>query len=102
MLCLEQRRKVRRRRRHRQQQQRLLGAKKIPSEQGTPVSTYPSLWKRLLHLEEDFQEPRSWWKAPTKMRNSPIKLLVPGELILDKVEEKKMIEKFRMVITEPP
>ena len=43
-----------------------------------------------------------FWKAPTKMRNSPIKLLVPGELILAKVEEKKMVERFGMVLTEPP
>ncbi|KAL8096779.1 hypothetical protein AgCh_037657 [Apium graveolens] len=42
------------------------------------------------------------WKAPTKMRNSPIKLLVPGELILAKVEEKKMVGRFGMVLTEPP
>ncbi|RZC90378.1 hypothetical protein C5167_029292, partial [Papaver somniferum] len=42
------------------------------------------------------------WKAPTKMGNSPIKLLVPGELILSKVEDKKMIERFDMVLTEPP
>jgi len=42
------------------------------------------------------------WKAPTKMGNSPIKLLVPGELILAKVEEKEMVERFGMVLTEPP
>ncbi|KAB5514435.1 hypothetical protein DKX38_028341 [Salix brachista] len=36
--------------------------------------------------------------APTEMRNSPIKLLVPGELILAKVEEKKMVERFGMVL----
>ncbi|KAM7249651.1 hypothetical protein ACFE04_011482 [Oxalis oulophora] len=40
------------------------------------------------------------WKAPTEMGNSPIKLLVPGELILAKVEEKKMVERFGM--TPPP
>lgn len=34
------------------------------------------------------------WKAPTKMKNSSIKLLVPGELILAKVEEKKMVGRF--------
>ena len=42
------------------------------------------------------------WKAPTKMRNSPIKLLVPGKLILAKVKKKKMVEKFGMVLTKPP
>ncbi|OVA10847.1 hypothetical protein BVC80_7573g2 [Macleaya cordata] len=42
------------------------------------------------------------WKAPTEMGNSPIKLLVPGELILAKVEEKEMVERFGMVLTEPP
>ncbi|KAB1212471.1 hypothetical protein CJ030_MR5G005012 [Morella rubra] len=42
------------------------------------------------------------WKAPTKMGNSPIKLLVPGELILAKVEEKEMVERFGMVLTKPP
>ena len=42
------------------------------------------------------------WKAPTKMGNSPIKLLVPGELILAKVKEKKMVERFGMVLTKPP
>uniref|UniRef100_A0A7N0RCS7 Uncharacterized protein n=1 Tax=Kalanchoe fedtschenkoi TaxID=63787 RepID=A0A7N0RCS7_KALFE len=42
------------------------------------------------------------WKAPTEMRNSPIKLLVPGELILAKVEEKEMVERFGMVLTKPP
>lgn len=42
------------------------------------------------------------WKAPTKMGNSPIELLVPGEPILAKVEEKKMVEGFGMVLTEPP
>jgi hypothetical protein len=42
------------------------------------------------------------WKAPTKMGNSPRKLLVPGELILAKVEEKEMVERFGMVLTEPP
>ncbi len=42
------------------------------------------------------------WKAPTKMGNSPIELLVPGKLILAKVEEKKMVEGFGMVLTEPP
>ena len=42
------------------------------------------------------------WKAPTKIRNSPIKLLVPGKLILAKVKKKKMVEKFGMVLTKPP
>ncbi|KAH0776682.1 hypothetical protein KY290_008093 [Solanum tuberosum] len=42
------------------------------------------------------------WKAPTKMRNSPIKLLASSKLILAKVEEKKMVERFGMVLTEPP
>ncbi|KAK7844386.1 hypothetical protein CFP56_010944 [Quercus suber] len=42
------------------------------------------------------------WKAPTKMGNSLIKLLVPGELILAKVEEKEMVERFSMVLTKPP
>ncbi|KAL4292951.1 hypothetical protein AHAS_Ahas18G0079400 [Arachis hypogaea] len=42
------------------------------------------------------------WKAPTEMGNSPIKLLVPGELILAKVEEKEMVERFGMVLTKPP
>lgn len=42
------------------------------------------------------------WKAPTEIGNSPIKLLVPGELILAKVEEKEMVERFGMVLTEPP
>ncbi|KAK7231345.1 hypothetical protein RIF29_48382 [Crotalaria pallida] len=42
------------------------------------------------------------WKAPTEMGNSPIKLLVPGELILAKVEEKEMVERFGMVLTNPP
>ncbi|CAL2244890.1 unnamed protein product [Prunus armeniaca] len=42
------------------------------------------------------------WKAPTKMGNSPIKLLVPGELILAKVEEKELVERLGMVLTEPP
>lgn len=42
------------------------------------------------------------WKAPTKMRNSPIKLLVPGKLILAKVKKKKIVEKFGMVLTKPP
>ncbi|KAH7511609.1 hypothetical protein FEM48_ZijujMtG0003400 (mitochondrion) [Ziziphus jujuba var. spinosa] len=42
------------------------------------------------------------WKAPTEMGNSPIKLLVPGELILAKVEEKEMVGRFGMVLTEPP
>ncbi|KAF9588641.1 hypothetical protein IFM89_014179 [Coptis chinensis] len=42
------------------------------------------------------------WEAPTKMRNFPIKLLVPGELILAKVEKKEMVERFGMVLTEPP
>lgn len=42
------------------------------------------------------------WKAPTKIGNSPIKLLVPGELILAKVEDKKMVERFGMVLTKPP
>jgi len=42
------------------------------------------------------------WKAPTKMRNSPIELLVPGKLILAKVEKKKMVGGFGMVLTEPP
>ena len=42
------------------------------------------------------------WKAPTKMGNCPRKLLVPGELILAKVEEKEMVERFGMVLTEPP
>jgi len=42
------------------------------------------------------------WKAPTKMGNSPIKLLVPGKLILAKVEENKMVGGFGMVLTEPP
>lgn len=42
------------------------------------------------------------WKAPTKIGNSPIKLLVPGKLILAKVEEKEMVERFGMVLTEPP
>ncbi|KAG2634961.1 hypothetical protein PVAP13_2NG321100 [Panicum virgatum] len=41
-------------------------------------------------------------KAPTKIRNSPIKLLVPGKLILAKVKKKKMVEKFGMVLTKPP
>lgn len=43
-----------------------------------------------------------FWKAPTNMRNSPIKLLVPGKLILAKVKNKKMVEKFGMVLTKPP
>jgi len=42
------------------------------------------------------------WKAPTKMGNSPIKLLVPGGLILARVEKKEMVEEFGMVLTEPP
>ena len=42
------------------------------------------------------------WKALTKIRNSPIKLLVPGKLILAKVKKKKMVEKFGMVLTKPP
>ena len=42
------------------------------------------------------------WKAPTEMGNSPIKLLVPGKLILAKVKEKEMVERFGMVLTEPP
>jgi hypothetical protein len=42
------------------------------------------------------------WKAPTEIGNSPIKLLVPGELILAKVEEKEMVGRFGMVLTEPP
>ncbi|KAK8958276.1 hypothetical protein KSP40_PGU010982 [Platanthera guangdongensis] len=42
------------------------------------------------------------WKAPTEIRNSPRKLLVPGELILAKVEEKEMVGRFGMVLTEPP
>lgn len=42
------------------------------------------------------------WKAPTKMGNSPIELLVPGELILAKVEEKEMVGGFGMVLTKPP
>ena len=42
------------------------------------------------------------WKAPTKMGNSPIELLVPGKLILAKVEENKMVGGFGMVLTEPP
>lgn len=42
------------------------------------------------------------WKAPTEIGNSPIKLLVPGELILAKVEEKKMVGRFGMVLTKPP
>ncbi|KAK8946877.1 hypothetical protein KSP39_PZI007250 [Platanthera zijinensis] len=29
------------------------------------------------------------WKSPTEIRNSPRKLLVPGELILAKVERRK-------------
>ena len=33
------------------------------------------------------------WKAPIKMRNSPKKQIVPGVLILAKVEEKKMVVK---------
>ncbi|KAI5420313.1 hypothetical protein KIW84_044192 [Lathyrus oleraceus] len=32
------------------------------------------------------------WKAPIEMGNSPIKLPVPGELTLAKVEEKEMVE----------
>jgi hypothetical protein len=36
------------------------------------------------------------------MGNSPIELLVPGKLILAKVEEKKMVGGFGMVLTEPP
>lgn len=42
------------------------------------------------------------WKAPTEIGNSPRKLLVPGELILAKVEEKEMVGRFGMVLTEPP
>ncbi|CAN6455768.1 unnamed protein product [Victoria cruziana] len=42
------------------------------------------------------------WKAPTEMGNSPIKLLVPGELILAKVEDKEMVGRFGMVLIEPP
>ncbi|KAK7390582.1 hypothetical protein VNO78_25891 [Psophocarpus tetragonolobus] len=42
------------------------------------------------------------WKAPTEMGNSPINLLVPGELILAKVEEKEMVDRFGMVLTNPP
>ncbi|KAL9667561.1 hypothetical protein QQ045_001923 [Rhodiola kirilowii] len=42
------------------------------------------------------------WKVPTELKNSPIKLLVPGELILAKVEEKEMVERFGMVLTKPP
>ncbi|GLJ59652.1 hypothetical protein SUGI_1517790 [Cryptomeria japonica] len=42
------------------------------------------------------------WKAPTKMGNSPTELLVPGELILAKVEDKEMVGGFGMVLTEPP
>ncbi|KAK8930541.1 hypothetical protein KSP39_PZI016217 [Platanthera zijinensis] len=36
------------------------------------------------------------WKAPTEIRNSPRKLLVPGELILAKVEEIEMVGRFGM------
>lgn len=42
------------------------------------------------------------WKAPEKMGNSPIKLLVPGELILAKVKKRKMVERLGMVLTKPP
>ena len=42
------------------------------------------------------------WKAPTEIENSPIKLLVPGELILAKVEEREMVGRFGMVLTKPP
>uniref|UniRef100_F6HSH2 Uncharacterized protein n=1 Tax=Vitis vinifera TaxID=29760 RepID=F6HSH2_VITVI len=42
------------------------------------------------------------WKTPTEMGNSPIKLLVPSELILVKVEEKEMVGRFNMVLIEPP
>ena len=41
-------------------------------------------------------------KAPTEIENSLIKLLVPGEHILAEVEEKKMVGRFGMVLTEPP
>ena len=41
-------------------------------------------------------------KAPTEMENSPIKLLVLGKLILAKVKEKEMVERFGMVLTKPP
>ncbi|KAA0031867.1 hypothetical protein E5676_scaffold994G00280 [Cucumis melo var. makuwa] len=42
------------------------------------------------------------WKAPTKMGNSPIKLLVTCKLILAKVKEKEMVERFGMVLIKPP
>lgn len=40
-------------------------------------------------------------KAPIKMRNSTIKLQIPSELILAKVEEKKMMGRFSMALTKP-
>lgn len=41
-----------------------------------------------------------FWKVFIKMRNFLIKLLVLGEFILVKVEEKKMVERFGMVFIE--
>ena len=36
------------------------------------------------------------------MGNSPMELLVPGKLILAKVENNGIVEKFGMVLTKPP
>lgn len=41
-----------------------------------------------------------FWKVFIKMRNFLIKLLVLGEFILVKVEEKKMVGRFGMVFIE--
>lgn len=42
------------------------------------------------------------WNAPTKTSNSPIKLLVPGNPILQNEKKKKNITKIGITWTKPP
>ncbi|CAA6669244.1 unnamed protein product [Spirodela intermedia] len=70
----------------------------------TLVYPFFEKWKLLCHLDRRIYGGNRLflWKAPTKMGNSPTKLLVPGELILAKVEEKEMVERFGMVAKYSP
>ncbi|CAA7406192.1 unnamed protein product [Spirodela intermedia] len=61
----------------------------------TLVYPFFEKWKVLCYLDRRIY-------GGNRMGNSPTKLLVPGELILAKVEEKEMVERFGMPNIPPP